>query len=604
MAIKQVTKRRRKADQMLAGKPASDKPQLGLLTEELAAPELAGIRTLWRDAVAPGLTPQKLATTLKEAESGSHIPYLTLAEDMEERELHYAAVLGTRKRAICGVEPVVEAAGEDARSVEIADAVDDLIGQPVFGSMIEHITDALGKGYAVSEIMWETSAKQWMPYDYRDRDPRFFNFDMITRRELRLLTLEEPMFGEPLLPFKFITHIPRLKSGIPIRGGLAKPAAWAFCFKSYSLKDWVAFCEVYGMPIRVGKYGPMASADDRRALLGAVRNIGSDAAAIIPATMQIEFVEAAKGASSSIVFEKLCEYLDKQMSKLVLGQTMTTDHGSSGGLAQARVHENVRHDILVADCKSVEITLNRDIVRPFIDLNYGPQKAYPKVKLPVPKPEDLTALTDSVVKLIPLGLRVREAELREKFGLSEPDEGDAILSATGVSAFERNEHLEREQAEDEADAEVEMEPVKDTAELEDENEPDEPTKKPSKPGKKADKKSPKKAANRRKHADKMAAKKARNRARGHDHSHAHETDELDRIRDLALDGWQRQMAPVLQPIEALAKSCNSYDEFVAKLPAALSKMDTREFEATLTTAMAKAFGLGDAGTTAHKDQRT
>jgi phage gp29-like protein len=144
-----------------------------ILTKELTAPELAGIRSLWHEAIAPGLTPQRLASVLHACEQGSHHDYLTLAEDMEEREPHYKSVLDTRKRALASVAPVVEAAGEDAASRKLADAVEDLVAQPVFADMIGHLADALAKGYAVSEIMWETSARQWMPFDYRDRDPRF-----------------------------------------------------------------------------------------------------------------------------------------------------------------------------------------------------------------------------------------------------------------------------------------------------------------------------------------------------------------------------------------------------------------------------------------------
>jgi phage gp29-like protein len=149
--------KRSKSDQMLAGKPASDKPQMHLFTQEFAAPELAGIRTLWVEAVAPGLTPQRLASILKAAEDGNPRDYLTLAEDMEERELHYISVLGTRKLAIGGVKPIVEPAGEDARSAEIASAVEDLIKAPAFKLLVEHLTDALGKGFACPEIIWATS---------------------------------------------------------------------------------------------------------------------------------------------------------------------------------------------------------------------------------------------------------------------------------------------------------------------------------------------------------------------------------------------------------------------------------------------------------------
>ena len=95
----------------------------------------------------------------------------------------------------------------------------------------------------------------------------------------------------PLAPFKFIVHVAKAKAGLPVRGGIARAAGWAYLFKNYVLKDWVTFAEIFGQPLRLGKYSPGATEADKQALLSAVANIGTDAAAIIPESMLIEFVE-------------------------------------------------------------------------------------------------------------------------------------------------------------------------------------------------------------------------------------------------------------------------------------------------------------------------
>ena len=151
------------------------------------------------------------------------------------------------------------------------------------------------------------------------------------------------------MPFKFITHFAQAKSGLPIRGGLARAAGWAYLFKNYVLKDWVTFAEVYGQPLRLGKYHPGATESDRQALLRAVANIGTDAAAIIPESMVIEFTQARTSASTDL-YERFCQYMDNQLSKAVLGQTLTTElPRGSGSRAAAQVHEAVRRDILSAE---------------------------------------------------------------------------------------------------------------------------------------------------------------------------------------------------------------------------------------------------------------
>lgn len=415
------------------------------LTREYAAPTLTGVRTLWNEGVASGLTPQRLAGILKAADDGDMISYLTLAEEMEEREPHYASVLGTRKRAVKRLPVVVESAGDDQASITIADAVRAMAKRPGFKSMEEDCLDGLGKGFSCVEIIWDRSGARWQP-DFQWRDPRFFTFDRVRRNQIRLLDESDLYHGIELPPYKFITHLPKLKSGIPIRGGLARLVAWSYMAKMFTFKDWLAFMEVFGMPLRVGRYGASATERDIDILKTAVANLGSDAAAVLPDSMKIDFVEAAKSTGGDKLFLGLAEWIDKQISKAVLGQTMTSDDGSSQ--AQAKVHDEVRGDIRDADAEQLEETLNRDLVRPFVDLNFGPQATYPTLQLQITEPEDIKALADSLAKLVPLGLRVEQSVVRDKLGLPDPDknakpEDLLVAQGSGLRAQDTAQNHER-----------------------------------------------------------------------------------------------------------------------------------------------------------------
>lgn len=400
------------------------------LLQEIAAPTLTGVRPIWREQIARGLTPERLASLLDNAVDLDARDYLTLAEEMEERDPHYLSVLSTRKHAATGLAFQVDAASEDAADVKLADAVRELFEGDDFTDTAEDLLDALGKGYSAVEIIWDTSEKQWQPTRFEHRDPRWFQVDRFTRRKLHLLTDENGSDGMPLPAFKFLVHQPRIKTGILLRNGLARVVAFMHLCKAYALKDWLAFAEVFGMPLRVGKYGPNATDRDVYILRQAVANLGTDAAAVLPESMKIEFTQVGNVQGGKDLYEGLCEYLDKQISKAVLGQTNTTDAQSGGlGSGQADVHNEVRKDILSADARQLCKTLNRDLVRPFIDLNFGPQKKYPIVRLPIPEPEDLAALTDAVVKLVPLGLKVGMATMRDKIGIPDPDEDEEVLVA-------------------------------------------------------------------------------------------------------------------------------------------------------------------------------
>lgn len=399
------------------------------LKTEQAAPDLRSIRR--SDAMHPasGLTPGRLASILRNSIEGDPERYLALAEDMEERNEHYAGVLGIRKRQVAGLEITVDAASDAAEDVEAADLVREVTDRDQFRDEIVDILDALGKGFSATEILWDTSEGQWRPKAFKWRDPRWFRFD---DEDGETLLLRAPGQDEPLKPYGWITHCAKAKSGLPIRGGLARGAAWSFLFKSFSLKDWAIFVEAYGQPLRLGKYGAGASEADKDKLLRAVANIGTDFAAVVPESMAIEFIEASLTGSHEL-YEKRADWLDRQVSKLVLGQTATTD-AIAGGHAVGRVHDEVRADIEDADARQIAATLNRDLVRALIDLNFGPRRTYPKISIGRPDEIDTDALVKNVVALVPMGLKVGMSTMRDHLGLPDPDPDEELLGLQAGSS--------------------------------------------------------------------------------------------------------------------------------------------------------------------------
>jgi phage gp29-like protein len=443
------------------------------LREEQAGPTLAGVRNIY-SVMHPsvGLTPEKLAAILQQAEFGDPFLYLELAEEMEEKDLHYLAVINTRKQTLAQLDIVVRPASPAREDVRIAEMASDILLSGALGleDALFDILDAIGKGFSAVEIIWDTAGSQWIPRKLEWRDPRWFLFDWISGEQLLVRTLDseqpiatpidgagyrhlEPRFAEtkrsghaggwlagfqpmtaPLAPFKFIVHFAKAKAGLPIRGGLARAAGWAYLFKNYVLKDWVTFSEVYGQPLRVGKYGAGATEADKRTLLRAVANIGTDAAAIIPESMIIEFTEARQQGSTDL-YERLCEYIDRQLSKAVLGQTLTTDlPRASGSRAAAQVHDGVRRDLLGADARRLAATLTRDLIKPIVDLNLGPQPRYPQIQFALPDDQDAKTFADIIAELADRGLRVGQKAVLDKLGLPEPATGDMILTPAARAA--------------------------------------------------------------------------------------------------------------------------------------------------------------------------
>ena len=401
-----------------------------LLTASVSGATVGGVRSILPTWSTRHISPRLLAQALREAETPGHGAsrgYLELAERMEEGYPHYLGVLSTRKRAVCRIPIRVEPADDSAGALRDAELARAILHQPGIRGGLKDVMDAVGKGFSASEIEWELSERQWMPVRLHHRLPQWFDYDLLSGRRLLLRTEEGDGWME-LPGYKMVVHQAQAKSGLPIRGGIARVAAWSWMFQSYGLKDWVRFCEAYGLPMRVGKYGPHATKPEQDVLWRAVRNIASDAAAIIPESMMIDFVTDSSLSGRSEIFKDLIHYLDSKVSIAVLGQTLTTQEGQSGSYALGQTHNLVREDIEEEDGAALAETLREQLVIPAITLNHGPRRKYPQVIIRKESVTEIGVLADAVSKLVPAGLRVRQEDVRNRLGLSAPDEGDEVLA--------------------------------------------------------------------------------------------------------------------------------------------------------------------------------
>jgi phage gp29-like protein len=404
---------------------------LGRLKEEHSGPSVSGVRSVVSAHPAQGLTPERLRDILRQSENASPMPYLELAEEMEEKDLHYLGVLGTRKRAVAQLEITVKAGSDDKAEQKAADMVREWLERDELETDLIDVLDAIGKGFSRTEILWDMTATAWTPVRLEWRDPRWFTFDPVDGRTPLLVDggASGNVYGDPLPPFKYICHDHKAKSGLPIRGGLARAAAWGYLFKNYALKDWVAFAEIFGLPMRIGKYGPGETEENIRRLMQAVTDIGSDAAAVIPQSMMIEFVSGGGAAGSVDLYERLCDYLDKQVSKATLGQTATTDAAPGAGLSGAGAqHGDVRDDIKRSDAKQLAATLNRDLITPYVRLNLGQEVKPPKLVIGQAEAWDPTVMMPAVKTFVAMGGRVGASAIRDKLGLEDPAADEALLT--------------------------------------------------------------------------------------------------------------------------------------------------------------------------------
>lgn len=409
------------------------------LSDETTGAKRGSVRQPFDPLVAAGLTPRTLAAMLRDAANGDHERYLLLAREMEQRDGHYYSALQTRKMAVAQLPRRIEAPKEGADQ-KLVDTLNGIVNGRGFSNVIMNILDGIGKGYSIQEIIWDTTTangRLWMPVAIKYRRPHWFKFSDDDGETLMLRGDDGK--DVPLAPFKFIVHCPQVISGLPAAGGLARTVASYHLFKSYVLRDWMGFAEVFGQPLRIGKFPKGADPADVDTLRQALMDLGTDTCAVMPAGMEIIFERAANSgmSGSDDFYLKFAEWLNKEISKVVLGQTMTSEDGSS--LAQAKVHDDVRKDIRNADAQQLADTLNRDLIQPWVDLNFGPRKSehdYPKLVIDVEDPEDLTALATALTPFIDRGLPVEAAQILDRFNLDEPEKGGVLLASNAKSINE------------------------------------------------------------------------------------------------------------------------------------------------------------------------
>lgn len=402
-------------------------------TAELTDPQTAELWQLQHSMAehpSRSLAPQKLHRILEDAERGDLAAQADLFNDMEEKDAHIFAEMSKRKRALLTLDWSVEApanasAAEKKQAAQLAEWLADV---PDLEDVMLDALDGIGHGFAAQEIEWQRQGGVWLPAAITHRPQRWFQTLPHDGNGLRLRN--DSANGVELRPFGWIVHKHKAKSGYLNRSGLHRILAWPYLFKNYSVRDLAEFLEIYGLPLRLGKYPAGATKEEKATLLRAVASIGHNAAGIIPDGMMIEFEEAAKGSHDP--FMAMVSWCERSVSKAVLGGTLTSQaDGASSTNALGNVHNEVRHDLMVSDARQLESSLNRDLIWPLLALNAAnpDPRRQPRIVFDTREPEDLKLYADSLPKLVGLGMRIKTSWVHDKLAIPEAGKDDEVLIA-------------------------------------------------------------------------------------------------------------------------------------------------------------------------------
>ena len=377
------------------------------------------------------LTPGRLSNALSSANQGYVLDYFNICQQSMENDAHIASVINTRQLEVSNLDWSIVPATQEDKDIKVAEFCTEVVDKiPKFRSHLKFLLNAIPYGIVGNEILWQQNGAITIA---GLTNIRAQNFTFVNSLQPMLANPPGNYTGVPIEPNKFIIHQADSISGLDNRAGVMRNVVIAYMMKSFSMKDWTIYSEVYHQPFRIGYYdktqeGEIATIQD------ALAQIGSDASAVLPEGAKIEFLKDSKTSGES-PYKEMLEYLDRQISKAVLGQTLSSDAGRDGTVG-ATDQAKVRQDIKIDDAKNLGDTLKFDLLTPLVWLNFEPGTLIPNFVFDTKQKPDLNKEAEKYRILTKdINLRIAEDHLYDTFGIEKPKDDQELVEPAGGSAF-------------------------------------------------------------------------------------------------------------------------------------------------------------------------
>ena len=296
-------------------------------------------------------------------------------------------------------------------------AINEQIRSPWFTRLIRDILDARFWGFTLCQF-------------YRDGD--WIDYILVPRKHacpVRQIIKRNQgdSAGIPWEEYEQLLYVGEAED----LGLLAKAAPWVI-YKRNSTGDWSQFSEVFGMPIQEYVYDSDDD-DSRQRAIEDARNVGSLATFVHGKDSSLNLIESGNKTGSADVYERLIERCNSEISKLILGNTLTTEASETGTQALGSVHKKVEDKVEQADRLYVLDVLNYNMTDIFAGLGIntaGGEFCYPERKDvdPTTKANILVQLKQSY------DLPISDDYLYEEFGIDRPDDYDKLKADLAVKA--------------------------------------------------------------------------------------------------------------------------------------------------------------------------
>lgn len=434
----------------------------GALRAQLAPPPYVD---RYARRVGSQLTPQTYTPILQLADTGYLYQLCDLLDELRESDPHLHSVLAKREQQVAGAEMELRPpdnsgqAGEDIADW-VQERLDEVEPRTEYGkTFTDLVSDLMGGVYyprTGAEVVWRREGRWWIPTAFETIHPR--RFALATDWRLHLWDAlgegtgeygrenQDSPFGrfpgvplDAFPPGKWIIHRPRVRGGHPTREGVGRLVGWYCLFKKWAVRDWLAFAEWAGRGLRIGTYNTgeganyfRATPEDVAQLQAVLDAMSSETSAVIADTTKIDVKPPPSGSND--LHDRLVLLCNTEISKAVLGETLSTEVGSHGGnRALGEVHNEVRLALARADARAISRTLVQHLIRPMVRMNFGPSAPVPTPVFATDPREDRDSLAQRLTGLVKdAGLKVSQRWARGELGIDDPQDGDELLGGLGV----------------------------------------------------------------------------------------------------------------------------------------------------------------------------
>lgn len=239
--------------------------------------------------------------------------------------------------------------------------------EPHFETVLRAVMSAVFYGYSVIEITYRLDAGRTVIDRMDERNIEWFRLHPALGWRYFPNDGSGGVDGLALDPRKFFITVSHPTTRNPYGESLLSRLWFPVTWRREGWQMWLKFLETFGQPIVIGRvfdYNGFVAAMQKQGVRSVIGWQGR-------ADDSVQTINASNPGE----FERLEIAVTKRVQKLILGQTLTSDVGSSGSYAAATVHNDVRHDKTLADSRTAVHTIQR-IVDTLADLNGLPRHRF------------------------------------------------------------------------------------------------------------------------------------------------------------------------------------------------------------------------------------